>query len=169
MPHALRMPTKTPLASDKIDVPAACTVPFRPYCGGVVMRTRNVSEYMLVLALCLVLYVLILNHLSPTSVHAARPCCCICVETESGVLGFEHVSVVVTCSGYLSVDHGQFTWILKEYCLHLLTYWCRCALSAHQQSSLVRVSRCRTCSHHCWEVSRWTLSISTSVAPPAPC
>jgi len=27
---------------------------FRPYCGDVVTRTRNVSEYMLVLALCLV-------------------------------------------------------------------------------------------------------------------
>jgi len=34
--HALRMPAKTPLASDKIDAPAACAVPFRPYCGGVV-------------------------------------------------------------------------------------------------------------------------------------
>ena len=47
-PHACRtrtlhMPAKTPLA-----------VPFHPYCGGVVTRTRNVSEYMLVLALCLV-------------------------------------------------------------------------------------------------------------------
>ena len=29
-------------------------VPFRPYCGGVVTRTPNVSEYMLVLVLCLV-------------------------------------------------------------------------------------------------------------------
>ena len=59
-PHAcrtLRMPAKTPLAGDKIDAPAACDVPFRPYCGGVVTRTRNVSEYMLVLALCLVLSV----------------------------------------------------------------------------------------------------------------
>jgi len=52
-PHALRMPTKTPLARANIDAPAACAVPFRPYCGGVVTRTRNVSEYMLV-ALCLV-------------------------------------------------------------------------------------------------------------------
>jgi len=43
-----------PLAGDNIDGPAACAVPFRPYCGGVVTRTRNVSEYMLVLALCLV-------------------------------------------------------------------------------------------------------------------
>ena len=32
-PHALRMPAKTPLAVDKIDAPAACAVPFRPYCG----------------------------------------------------------------------------------------------------------------------------------------
>ena len=31
-------------------------VPFRPYCAGV--ATRNVSEYMLVLALCLVTFVL---------------------------------------------------------------------------------------------------------------
>jgi len=29
-------------------------VPFRPYRTGVAMRTRNVSEYILVLALCLV-------------------------------------------------------------------------------------------------------------------
>jgi len=43
-----------PFAGDKIDAPAACAVPFRPYCGGVVTRTQNVSEYMLVLALCLV-------------------------------------------------------------------------------------------------------------------
>ena len=38
----------------KINAPAACAVPFRPYCGAVVTRTRNVSEYTLVLALCLV-------------------------------------------------------------------------------------------------------------------
>jgi len=44
----------TPLAGNKIDAPASCAVPFRPYCGGVITRTRNVSEYMLVLALCLV-------------------------------------------------------------------------------------------------------------------
>ena len=59
-PHAcrtrtLRTPAKTRLAGDNIDAPAAFAVPFRPYCGGVVTRTRNVSEYMLVLALCLVL------------------------------------------------------------------------------------------------------------------
>ena len=55
-PHALRMPAKTPLAGDrpKIGAPGACAVPFRPYCGGVVTRTRNLSEYMLVLAVCLV-------------------------------------------------------------------------------------------------------------------
>ena len=58
-PHAsrtrtLRMPAKTPLAGDIIDAPAACAIPFRPYCGGVVTRTRNVSEYMLELALCLI-------------------------------------------------------------------------------------------------------------------
>jgi len=57
--HALRMPAKTPLAGDKIDAPAASAVPFRPYCGGVVTRTRNVSEYMLVLAQCLVLQLLL--------------------------------------------------------------------------------------------------------------
>ena len=54
--RTLRMPAKTPLAGNKIDAPAACAVPFRPYCGGVVTRTRNVSEYMLVLALCLVIF-----------------------------------------------------------------------------------------------------------------
>jgi len=52
--HTLRMPAKTPLAGDKIDAPAACAVPFRPYCEGVVTRTRNVREYVVVLALCLV-------------------------------------------------------------------------------------------------------------------
>jgi len=52
--RTLRMPANSPLAGDKKDAPAACAVPFRPYCGGVVTRTRNVSEYMLVLALCLV-------------------------------------------------------------------------------------------------------------------
>ena len=34
-------------------------VPFRPYCAGVATRTRNVSEYMLVLALCLVFSVIV--------------------------------------------------------------------------------------------------------------
>jgi len=32
-------------------------VPFRPYCAGVATRTLNVSEYMLVAALCLVILV----------------------------------------------------------------------------------------------------------------
>jgi len=41
-PHAVDT-----LAGNKIDVPAACAVPFRLYCGGVVTRTQNVSEYML--------------------------------------------------------------------------------------------------------------------------
>jgi len=54
-PHALRMRVaKTPLTGDKIDAPAAYAVSFRPYCGGVVPRTQNVSEYMLVFTLCLV-------------------------------------------------------------------------------------------------------------------
>jgi len=52
--RTLRMPAKTPLAGNNIDTPAACAVPFRAYCGGVVTRTRNVSEYRLVVALCLV-------------------------------------------------------------------------------------------------------------------
>jgi len=51
-PHAcrtltLRMPAKTPLAGDKIYAPGTCAVPFCPYCGGVVTRARNVSEYSL--------------------------------------------------------------------------------------------------------------------------
>jgi len=57
-PHALRMPAKTSLASDKkIDAPVACatlsaTRPFHfVHTAGVIMRTRNVSE---LLALCLV-------------------------------------------------------------------------------------------------------------------
>jgi len=56
MPHALRMrAAKTPLTGDKIDTPVACAIPFRPYCGDVAMQMQNFSEYMLVLALCLVL------------------------------------------------------------------------------------------------------------------
>ena len=53
----VRRAAKTPLTGDKIDAPAACAVPFRPYCGGVVTRTQNVSEYMFVLALCLVIII----------------------------------------------------------------------------------------------------------------
>ena len=45
---------RLPSPAIKWDAPAACAVPFRPYSGGVVTRTLNVSEYMLVLALCLV-------------------------------------------------------------------------------------------------------------------
>jgi len=56
--HAARMPPKTPLAGNKIDAPAVCAIPFCPHCGGALTRTRNVSEYMLILALCLVYYVL---------------------------------------------------------------------------------------------------------------
>jgi len=61
-PHAarttVRMPTKTPFTGDKSDAPAACAVPFRPYCGSAVTRTRNVSEYMLVYSLyCLVIII----------------------------------------------------------------------------------------------------------------
>jgi len=33
-------------------------VPFRPYCAGDATRTRNVSEYMRVLALCLVIIII---------------------------------------------------------------------------------------------------------------
>ena len=59
----MRMPAKTPLASANIDAPAACAVPFRLYCG-VLQREREMlastclysGEYMLVLAVCLVVY-----------------------------------------------------------------------------------------------------------------
>jgi len=50
----VRRAAKTPLTGDKIDAPAACAGRFRTYCGGGVTRTQNVSEYILVLALCLV-------------------------------------------------------------------------------------------------------------------
>jgi len=62
-PHAARTThaAKTPPASDKMDAPAACvtlsaTTPFHflNTAGGVVTRTRNVSDYMLVLAVWLV-------------------------------------------------------------------------------------------------------------------
>jgi len=87
-PHALRMPAKTPLASDNAccvcDVICNEAVSFRLYCGGAVTRTRNVSECMLVLALCLVL-MLLLDYFRPyhrtTYVVAAycyRPSSAIC-------------------------------------------------------------------------------------------
>jgi len=80
-PHACRtrtlhMPAKTPLAGDKIDAPAACTVPFRPYCGGVVTRKRNVSEYMLVLTLCLVTARAMLALRALYSLRQFRPSVC---------------------------------------------------------------------------------------------
>ena len=83
-PHAcrtrtLRMPAKTPLASAKIDAPAACAVPFRPYCGGVVTRTRNVNEYMLVLALCLIIVgklFLLQTHPFDARQQLHSSCCC---------------------------------------------------------------------------------------------
>jgi len=55
-PHAVPLTTHAGedfVAGDKIDAPV-CAVPFCPYCGGVVMRMQNVSEYMLVLVLYLV-------------------------------------------------------------------------------------------------------------------
>jgi len=58
--HTLRMSAKTPFASSEIDASAACatlsaTRPFHfVHTAGVVTRTQNVSEYKLVLALCLV-------------------------------------------------------------------------------------------------------------------
>ena len=62
MPHALCMPAKSPLASDKIDAPAVCatlsaTTPFHfvHSAGDVVTRTQDVSEYVLVLTLCTVI------------------------------------------------------------------------------------------------------------------
>ena len=51
---ALRRAVKNRLACCVRDVVCNEAVPFRPYSGGVVTRTRNVSEYILVLALCLV-------------------------------------------------------------------------------------------------------------------
>jgi len=75
------MPAKTPLAGDKIDAPAACAVPFHPYCAGVVTRTRNVSEYMLILALCLVTSVLMTFRVSRRQremyIGHARLCVCL--------------------------------------------------------------------------------------------
>ena len=71
-PHALRMRAAcgddSPDRRDKIDAPAACALPFRLYCGGIVTRTRNVTEYMLVLALCLV-HLLFGSNLGPCPVN----------------------------------------------------------------------------------------------------
>jgi len=55
VPHAHTTHAGEDSRRDKMDSPAAFAFPFRPHCGGVVKRTPNVSEYMLVLALCLVI------------------------------------------------------------------------------------------------------------------
>jgi len=49
--HAHYACRRRPLAGDEIDAPAACAVPFHPYCGGVATQTRNVGECMLILTL----------------------------------------------------------------------------------------------------------------------
>ena len=58
-PHALRThaPAINRRACCVCNVICNEAVPFRPYCTGVATRTRNVSEYMRVLAICLVLIV----------------------------------------------------------------------------------------------------------------
>ena len=65
-PHACR--TRTLRIRRRLDAPAACAVLFRPCSGGVVTRTRNVSEYMLVLALCLVSVCGSLRQIEPPAV-----------------------------------------------------------------------------------------------------
>jgi len=54
-PHALRIPAKTPSPAIKSTRLLRAPFYFVHTAGGVVTRTRNVSEYMVVLALCLVL------------------------------------------------------------------------------------------------------------------
>ena len=93
-PHAcrtstLRMLAKTCLAGDKIDAPAACAFPFRPYCGGVVTRTRNVSEYILVLTLCLV-----------TSCDACPSTICIGLSGVAVICGHNAISMLMGKSAY---------------------------------------------------------------------
>jgi len=61
-PHALRTYARTHQRQNRRaccvrDVICDEAVPFRPYCGGVITRTRNVSEYMLVLALPIVIII----------------------------------------------------------------------------------------------------------------
>jgi len=68
-PHALRTHAPAIKLTWRLgvcDVICNEAVPFRPYCDGVATRTRNVSEYMLVLALCLVISVII----------ESEPACC---------------------------------------------------------------------------------------------
>ena len=62
------------------DVICNDAVPFRPYCAGDATRTRNVSEYMLVLALCLVRFVNV------------------CLDNEK--LGWANKTVVASISNY---------------------------------------------------------------------
>ena len=61
-----------------MDEPATCAVPFRPHSGGVVTRTQNASEYMLVLALCLVTLCVSRRRRKMYCGHA-RLCVCLCV------------------------------------------------------------------------------------------
>jgi len=60
MPHALCTHAPAIKSTWRLgvgDVICNEAIPFGPYCAGVATPTRNVSEYMLVLALCLVNYV----------------------------------------------------------------------------------------------------------------
>ena len=74
----VRRAAKIPLTGDKIDACAACAVPFRPYCAGVATRTQNVSEYMFVLALCLVLYSATATAVVQSRVHDPVQCIISC-------------------------------------------------------------------------------------------
>jgi len=123
-PHAcrtrtLRMPAKTRLADDKIDAPAACAVPFRQYCWGVVTRTRNVSEYMLVLALCLVDFVVVHNGSKLHTGAKSAVYSCLVTSPAGAVAKYcdEHVCLSVRPPGYL-----------RSHTRDLYQFFCACCL-----------------------------------------
>ena len=103
-PHALRMPAKTPLASDKLDAPAACatlsaTTPFHfaRAAGGVVTRTRNVSEYMLILALCLVSNINPPESVQRSFTKRLTGMCSLSYESRLKALGLERLELRRLC------------------------------------------------------------------------
>jgi len=103
------MPVKTSLAGDKIDAPAACTIPFRPYCGGIVTRMRNVSKYMLVLALCLVIVVVTF---------------CMRRSLDEIYIGHTHLSVCLSLAAFPHYCTDLYvTWGNGRGCPLVVHYW----------------------------------------------
>jgi len=78
---------------------------FRPYCAGVATRTRNVSEYMLVLALCLVTFRVSRR---PREMYCGHARLCVCLSAA-------------TCLQYCT--DLDVTWGSGRGCPLVVHYW----------------------------------------------